>query len=275
MSRTVTALFDTHADAEAGRERLLAADIDADNVRIHDNASAGTATDTYSTTKDTGLWASIKNAFLPDEDRHTYEEGVRRGGFLLTADVDEDEIEDAIRVLEESNGVDMDERLNAWTNDGWTATVAPTPKTDRNPAMFGGETNRTDESIAVNEHRLVVGQREVERGGIRARSYVTEVPVHEQVRLRNERIERERDPVDREEGSTDGNAFSERNMSSDAPATGTGIGNMAAGLGKEALGNVKQGLGSLTRNDDLRHSGEAQEREGEAQQGKSTDRNDY
>ena len=62
MSRTVTALFDTHVDAEAGRERLLAADIDADNVRIHDNASAGTATDTYSTTKDTGLWASIKNA---------------------------------------------------------------------------------------------------------------------------------------------------------------------------------------------------------------------
>lgn len=212
MSRTVTALFDTRADAEAGRERLLAADIDADNVRIHDKASAGSTADSYSTTEDTGMWASIKNAFLPDEDRHTYEEGVRRGGFLLTADVDEDEIEEAVRVLEEANGVDMDERSTSWKNEGWTAP-APMPMADRKPAMFNNERRGDDDTIDIVEERLVVGKREVERGGMRVRSYVTEVPVHEQVRLRDEKVELQHRPVDREVGSMDGDAFQERSIS--------------------------------------------------------------
>ena len=212
MSRTVTALFDTRADAEAGRERLLAANIDADNVRIHDKASTGVTADAYSTTEDTGMWSSIKNAFLPDEDRHTYEEGVRRGGFLLTADVDEDEIKEAVRVLEEANGVDMDERSTSWKNEGWAAP-APLPMSDRKPAMFNNDRTGDDESIEIVEERLVVGKREVERGGMRVRSYVTEVPVHEQVRLRNERVELERRPVDREVGNINGNAFQERSIS--------------------------------------------------------------
>ena len=124
MSRTLTALFDTRADAEAGRQRLLDARVDADNIKIHDKSSVG---DTGYSSHDTpGLWASIKNAFLPDEDRHVYEEGVRRGGFLLTADIDSDDAGEAIRALEDVsvNSVDIDERASQWKSQGWNPPSA-------------------------------------------------------------------------------------------------------------------------------------------------------
>ena len=41
MSSTITALFDSRADAEAAKDRLKSARIDADHIHIHDKSSAG------------------------------------------------------------------------------------------------------------------------------------------------------------------------------------------------------------------------------------------
>ena len=365
MSRTVTALFDTRADAEAGRERLQAANCDISNVHIHDQSSmssssmgqsdtttmGGTSsgqmsgstsaygTTGYSTSQEPGMWASIKNAFLPDEDRHTYEEGIRRGGFLLTADVDEDQVDAAVRVLEDANGVDMDERTSQWRSSGWEAPAAGATT----GALFGGQDRDMDknramgssneEVIPVIEEQLVVGKRETERGGVRVRSYVTEKPMHEQVRLRQEHVDVQRRNVDQPLSSVEGDAFRERTiemtetneeavvsknarvveevvvsktagervedinenvrrtdveveqlndttrgttgmsgttdrMSGTTGSTGS-TGSTLGGLGNEAIGNVKQGLGSVTGIESLERSGEAQERRGESQQGKT------
>ena len=118
MTRTITALFDTHGDADAGAARLKQAGIDASNINIHDNASHQTG-GTYSDHQDMGMWAKVKNAFLPDADRHAYEEGVRRGGFLLTADVDDNNVDAAVAALEEAHSVDLDDRSAQWKADGW------------------------------------------------------------------------------------------------------------------------------------------------------------
>lgn len=208
MSRTITAMFDTRADADAARERLLAAQIDADNVRVHDQGSAGT---TSSHDADIGIWASIKNAFLPDDDRHVYEEGIRRGGYLLSADVGEQEIDHAVAVLEDANCVDIDERAESWKSDGWDASPMSTGRASK-PAMFGESRSSENGSIPIIEEQLVVGKREVERGGMRVRSYVTEMPVHEQVRLRDETVQVERNPVDRDVTENDMDAFRERSI---------------------------------------------------------------
>jgi uncharacterized protein (TIGR02271 family) len=218
MSRTITAMFDTRADADAGKQRLLDADIDADNVRVHDQSHVGDASRGYSTDQDPGMWASIKNAFLPDEDRHTYEEGVRRGGFLLTADVDEDEVDDAVRVLESSNSIDIDERAGQWRSQGWDYPgKGATGAGMAGGAMRSGDYDRDrsktgdEQKIDVVEEQLVVGKREVDRGGVRVRSYVTEKPVHEQIRLRQEHVSVDRRPVDREVGTGD-EAFRDRTI---------------------------------------------------------------
>jgi uncharacterized protein (TIGR02271 family) len=47
----------------------------------------------------------------------------------------------------------------------------------------------------VVEEQLTVGKREVNRGGAKVRSYVREVPVSEQVHLRQEDVSVERRPV--------------------------------------------------------------------------------
>jgi uncharacterized protein (TIGR02271 family) len=210
MSRTITALFDTRADAEAGRQRLLDANLDMGNVNIYDKSSIGEAG--YSSHSEPGMWGSIKNAFLPDEDRHTYEEGVRRGGFLLIADVDDHQADEAVRALDNANvnSVDIEDRANQWKSQGWTppaaapaagagmAAATALAAADRDPLVTGNAGDKA--RIPVVEEQLVVGKREVERGGVRVRSYVTEQPVHEQIRLREERINVERRPVDRPVG---------------------------------------------------------------------------
>ena len=55
-------------------------------------------------------------------------------------------------------------------------------------------------------------KREVGRGGVRVRSYVTETPVHEQIRLRQERVNVERRPVDRATDDLGADAFKERTI---------------------------------------------------------------
>ena len=41
--------------------------------------------DTAVTAESQGFWASLVDLFMPDEDRHTYTEGLNRGGYLLSA----------------------------------------------------------------------------------------------------------------------------------------------------------------------------------------------
>ena len=118
MTRTITALFDSRGDAEAAAARLRQAGIDATQVHVHDRSTHKT-TAAYSSDEDLGLWAKIKNAFLPEEDRHTYEEGLRRGGYLLTADVDEARAEVGMRALDHANSVDLDARAAQWRAGGW------------------------------------------------------------------------------------------------------------------------------------------------------------
>lgn len=208
MSRTVTAMFDSRADAEAARERLLAANLDADNVKIHDQSSVGDASRGYSSHREPGMWASLKNAFLPDEDRYAYEEGMRRGAFLLTADVDENEADEAVRALEDANTVDIEGRAGQWRSQGWNpSNTAKSGAADRRATGQAGD----EEHIDLVEEQLVVGKREVERGGVRIRSYVTEKPVHEQIRLRDETISVERRPVDRAVAAGD-DAFRDRTI---------------------------------------------------------------
>lgn len=59
-------------------------------------------------------------------------------------------------------------------------------------------TNREGEmTLPVVEEELRVGKREVESGGVRVTTHMTETPVNEQVTLREEEVHVERRPVDR------------------------------------------------------------------------------
>ncbi|MGI4881060.1 MAG: DUF2382 domain-containing protein [Janthinobacterium lividum] len=214
MSRTITAMFDTRADAEAAKNRLEAASLQASHVEITDKSSAGytdnTSVGTGTTSPESqGFWSSLKNAFSPGEDRHVYEEGIRRGGTLLTATVHDDDADKAVDILDNANSVDIDGRASDWKAGGWAgaptaaAGLAATPATDRG---LGND----EQTIPVVEETLRVGKREVERGGVRVRSYVVETPVSEQVSLHEEHVSIERRPVNG--GAVPADAFRERTI---------------------------------------------------------------
>ena len=211
MSRTITALFDSRSDAEAARQRLAQSGIDAGRAQIIDQSTSSSGTSASTSSEGQGFWASLKSAFMPEDDSHAYDEGLRRGGYLLCAQVNEEEADEAIRILDQDGAVDFDRRQEEWRSEGWGGFAGSNREnrdmgsersgfTDRSrpTAEFGTERSGTveEERIPLVEEELRIGKREVERGGARVRSYIRETPVTEQVNLREEHVSVERRPVD-------------------------------------------------------------------------------
>jgi hypothetical protein len=75
-----------------------------------------------------GIIGGLTNSGVPERDAHFYAEGVRRGGTLVTAKVDEALAPQAEAILKRSNWVDPTERRTAYEKQGWTRfddTLAP------------------------------------------------------------------------------------------------------------------------------------------------------
>ncbi|MFC0388723.1 YsnF/AvaK domain-containing protein [Muricoccus vinaceus] len=128
MTRTITGLFDDRAEAEAVASHLRSHDgIDASRIAIHGNTgemgSAAGGSMTGSGSNDHGLWASLKDLFIADEDRQAYAEGIRRGGYVVSAEVDDTIVDHALDVFESHGAVDLDTREAEWRAGGWTGRM--------------------------------------------------------------------------------------------------------------------------------------------------------
>ena len=214
--RTLTAMFDSRVDAETARERLSAAGISNDNVTILDQThlgDTGTGTGTGHSRGSGSLWESFKSLFADDEAG--YAEGLRRGGFLLSARVEDNDADRVIDILDDEGTVDLEQRTSDWRNEGWTgdrtaATGMTAGLDDDNRRETVAETGETH--IPIVEEELRVGKREVERGGVRVRSYVVEKPVHETVSLREEHVSVDRRPVTGETATNVADLLRERTI---------------------------------------------------------------
>ena len=215
---TFTALYDRQADAEAVQaelERLGIVDIDHG---LHGGETAAYEDDA------TGPFAG-RGVAPPEADRHIYKEATRRGGFLLTVNVDDAEADRVHQLLEGSNAVDIEERERAMKASGF---VPPAPMAA--PSRMAGD----DEPIPVVEERLNVGKRQVDRGGVRVRSYVSKTPVSEEVALREEHVDVERRPVG--ERVADAEAlFQERDIALNETAEEVVVGKEARVVGEVGL----------------------------------------
>jgi uncharacterized protein (TIGR02271 family) len=97
--------------------------------------------------------------------------------------------------------LDVDKRAEEWKRSGWTGF-------DANAEPYSG-TEGSERVMPVVEEELNVGKRQVDRGGVRVNTRVTEQPVSEDVRLREEHARVERRPVDRPATEADLSAFKE------------------------------------------------------------------
>lgn len=68
-----------------------------------------------------GLVGSLTRAGIPERDANFYAEGVRRGGTLVTARIDDARAPMVREILQRHNWVDPDLRIAAYRESGWTA----------------------------------------------------------------------------------------------------------------------------------------------------------
>ncbi|AZO03112.1 MAG: hypothetical protein EOS81_19435 [Mesorhizobium sp.] len=67
-----------------------------------------------------GIVGALTESGVSERDAHVYAEGVRRGGSLVTARVDDRLTGEAERILRGERAVNLDERRSAYEAGGWT-----------------------------------------------------------------------------------------------------------------------------------------------------------
>ncbi len=67
-----------------------------------------------------GIIGAMIDSGVSEEDAHFYAEGVRRGGTMVVARVDESRVNEAEGIMRAANRVDVDRRRSAYAQEGWT-----------------------------------------------------------------------------------------------------------------------------------------------------------
>ncbi len=67
-----------------------------------------------------GVIGALADAGVDERDAHVYAEGVRRGGTLVTARVDNEQTDAAMAILGDAGAADVNERRSAYEARGWT-----------------------------------------------------------------------------------------------------------------------------------------------------------
>jgi uncharacterized protein (TIGR02271 family) len=210
--RTITAFFEDRKDASEAVQRLEKSGIPRSEIRMVEGAKPTTSKSSPSK-ESGGFWDSLSDFFLPDDDRETYAEGLRRGGYLVSVGCDEAHYDRALEILDDEGTIDIDQRAAAWRKEGWS----PGARTRASSTSQGRSATGSDQVIPVTEEQLKVGKRDVSHGRVRVRSYIVETPVQEDVNLREEHVRVERRAVDRP-ASGDEKLFRERTIEAEERA---------------------------------------------------------
>lgn len=191
MTHTVIGLFDNKTEARAAMEELIKQGFIRENIDVSDRRNDDSVA--AETTAGSGAGDSISNFFssLFGDDNATtqnYTTLAQDADAILTVQVDSEErARAAAEILDRHGAIDVDERS---TQDRQNA--AGTSAATHNTATTEGAM-----SIPVIQEELQVGKRAVERGGARIKSRIIEKPVEETLRLREEHIVVNRQPVNR------------------------------------------------------------------------------
>jgi hypothetical protein len=176
--KLVTAFFDSRSDAENAIERLVDAGISRDGIRFMPGDERDPPDDPGAArrTEPGGFWGALGGWFLPDEDRHTYAEGLRRGGYLISVSVADEHYERVLDILDDEGTIDLDERADAWRAEGWSSVSTgdvhsgSTANMDKGDRLVSG----SEEMPVGGSEPSAVGRRDHSHRRARIRSYVVE-----------------------------------------------------------------------------------------------------
>lgn len=177
MAKTVVGLFENLQDAQLAVREIESAGY-SDHLSFVQNAGGG-------------LNDRLVSAGIPQQDAQIYSSGIQQGGGLVILQgLSDTEAGRAADILDRHNVVDITGRTNNYSS---TMTSRDTTRTGMTNLYQGAEVK-----VPIIEEELHVGKREVQGGGVRVNTRVEEVPVNEQVTLREETVDIHRKPVSRE-----------------------------------------------------------------------------
>jgi uncharacterized protein (TIGR02271 family) len=215
MAQTVIGMFDNASEAQEAVQKLTSKGFSRDRIDVS-NSTAGSSDTSTRKDEGSGIGNFFRNLFNDDDETDKYSHVARHSQSLVTVHAQtQDEAEDAADILDDCGAVNVDERAASLGYSG--AGVNSTADRSSDTATTGFTDTDTDitgqsTKIPIIEENLEVGKREVLRGGTRIRSRIVERPVEESLRLREETVRINRNPVDRAASTEDLANFSSQEI---------------------------------------------------------------
>jgi len=208
MERVLVGVFDSKQEMEAACRELKDCAIPEERIHIRaiDESLRAGMMDNDGEDRGTGFFQRLFHG-IEHRDEHAgqYAEAVRRGGCVVIVDrIDENRVDEAVKVMERHGAFDIDERAANWRERGWQGYDPTAPRLSpaeveaerryrepRRPTgaqqmaaqnvagaaqQTSGRRAPPDTRVPVVDEELQVGERQAQRGGVRMYSRTSERP---------------------------------------------------------------------------------------------------
>ncbi|SFG66913.1 hypothetical protein SAMN04488020_103142 [Palleronia marisminoris] len=137
MHRNITAIYRTHAVADLVRRELSELGISSSDIRVVPDRDEPVDADGHRT--DNKYSDQLHDLHLPDEDLRTYQQSVRRGDYVVSAEVDENQVGRAKEIMRRPEGEthNLDQRSGEF--EGETVDPYSDPDNRRTNADWAAE----------------------------------------------------------------------------------------------------------------------------------------
>lgn len=213
-THTLVAVFNDRQAADAAVADLRSNGFSAAETLSRDAVGTGTTTGTGH--HEGGIVGWFKHLFGEDDtaDRTSYQDAYDRGQYLVTAYVQDEQVDRVADILNQhsptnierdADADDYEDTNYAGESSRIQGTQSVQSRTAGSAVAGANATRAARNTISADENRTIpvvqeelkVGKRSVERGGVRIYSRIVEQPVEEEVRLREERVRVDRSPANR------------------------------------------------------------------------------
>jgi hypothetical protein len=98
---SIVGLFESRAKARRAKGELIRAHIASPNIVLYDRSTADSSRES-----EQSLWESLKDSLGFAEDRNFYEEGMRRGGTVISVRVNDEQMDQAAEILSKQGAIE-------------------------------------------------------------------------------------------------------------------------------------------------------------------------
>jgi stress response protein YsnF len=207
MANTVIGLFENKENAMEARRQLLNNGFTESQI---DFSSQGKMEGQFEgkDEQESGITRFFKSIFGSSDEADNYSEVARRGTLVTVHTDTMTAAELAADILDQYGAVNANKMADKYRKRS-AAGEDDLVKDNADELAMSNKDAETETSIPVIEEQLEVGKKVVETGGVRVRSQIIERPVEEHLRLREEHVSVERNPVNREATAADLESFKE------------------------------------------------------------------